>query len=94
MTTIWKFQIPSGIAPEISMPRGAKILSVQVQGGLPCIWAEVEPKAKLEQRRFLIVGTGHPIEPTGHVEYQRTYVATFQLEGFVWHLFERPIISP
>jgi len=72
---------------EISMPAGATILTVQVQGETPCIWAIVDPEQPIAVRRFRIFGTGHPldIEPA-----LSRYIGTFQLLGgrYVGHLFE------
>src|SRR5438094_593221 len=51
---IWKF----GLAPEIKMPRGARVLTVQVQKGTPELWALCHAEAPLEDRTFLVFGTG------------------------------------
>lgn len=93
--TIWKFPV----APKqksISMPKGAEVLSVQEQHGMPCIWALVDPSNKTEERHFEIFGTGHDIPMNGERKsYQnpvkRKYIGTFQLQGgsLVFHLFER-----
>ena len=72
---------------DLSMPKDADILSVQVQGEQPCIWALVEPGAAIEHRHFRLVGTGHPIsENIDTLEF----IGTFQLRGgiLVFHLFE------
>ena len=65
------------------MPKGAKILCVQMQYGIICIWAEVEETHSPEERLFRIVGTGHPI-PAECTKY----VGTVQSHGFVWHVYE------
>lgn len=77
---------------EIAMPTGATILTVQVQGETPCIWAIVDPEQPIIVRHFRVFGTGHPldIEPT-----LSRYIGTFQLVcgRFVGHLFEyKPLI--
>ena len=66
------------------MPLGAKILTLQLQDETPCFWAEVDTDASTEQRLFRILGTGHPL-PEG-----LTYLGTFQLPPFVWHVYEEP----
>jgi hypothetical protein len=45
---------------EVRLPEKATILSVGIspRDGLPCFWAEVEPQALTEVRRFLTVPTG------------------------------------
>lgn len=69
----------------IEMPIGAKILTVQVQGNVPCIWALVDTEQHLEIRYFILVGTGQPLD-----EFYGNYIGTIQQEHgyFVWHIFE------
>lgn len=84
MASIWKFPFTIVDHPVLAMPAGAKILSVQVQRGVPCIWAEVDPEAREEARRFRLVGTGHEVDLAEH-----RHVGTFQVrEDLVFHLFE------
>lgn len=86
MKTIWKY-VTCWDAFALMMPRGAKVLSVQVQNGVPCIWALVDPVEPVEMRRFLLVGTGHEIECTDGL----SFIGTFQMRDgeLVFHLFER-----
>lgn len=77
---IWKYDVHDG---SIRMPKGAKILSVQLQNNRPNIWAIVDPKAEMVSRLFVIVGTGEPFDDT-----DMSYVGTYQQPPFVWHLFE------
>lgn len=91
MITIWKFPIdlvtPLGFltdTPVIDMPEGAVILTMQLQDGIPTLWALVDPSKPPTPRVFHIVGTGHPV-PTRDVEY----INTWQRDGFVFHVFER-----
>ena len=59
MRTIHKFPLPAGTWEyEIQMPRNADILSVQMQHGVPCIWAAVDDSARLELRRVVITAAG------------------------------------
>lgn len=89
MKTIWKF--PLNVADEqvVSMPRDAIVLDVQVQYGIPCIWALVELNEPFfeETRKFRTIGTGSEV-PDDIDEH--TYVGTYQLVGgkFVGHVFE------
>lgn len=84
-TTIWKFPIDAG-CNSIQAPRGAKLLTVQMQHGSPTVWAEVDPTAPIEPVLIEVFGTGHVIE-----EGERTYVGTFQMQGgaLVFHLYQR-----
>ena len=84
MLTVWKYPIPIQDDIRIEMPRGAQMLTVQVQHGDPCVWALVDPSLDPEPRRFRLAGTGHPItEAVRHV-------GSFQLMrwGIGFHLFE------
>jgi hypothetical protein len=86
MTTIYKYPFPIVPSFTLSLPRGHRILSAEMQGDQPCLWALVDPAAPKVTENFRLVCTGHPIPefdngvPLGHV-------ATFQMPPFVWHLF-------
>lgn len=85
--TIWKYEIsPEKVS--IEMPKGAEILSVQIQDGNPCIWALVNPKNEPKEKVIEIFRTGHEIPCDGIV---RNFIGTFQMFGgnLVFHLFER-----
>ena len=86
MRSIWKFPLPVGDFVAISMPAGARVLTVQTQGINACLWALVDTDAPRETRRFRVFGTGHPVEG---VEVD-SYVGTIQQLGgaLVWHVFE------
>lgn len=80
---VWKFRLLSGL--QIPMPKGAKVLTVQYQLGVgPCIWADVDPHAPLEDRVFAETGTG------GNIPLHGKYVGTWQEESgaLVCHLWE------
>ncbi len=81
---IFKYQFEVTDSMTVLMPEGAKILSVQVQRGVPCIWAEVDPTAPIVERNFEIRGTGHNVGQVG------SFIATFQLENgsLVFHIFD------
>ncbi len=71
----------------ISMPKGAHILTVQVQHDWPCIFAIVDPEKQFESRTFRIFGTGHEMDI--NIPYSN-YIGTFHLLNgdFIGHLFE------
>jgi hypothetical protein len=83
--TIWKYPFAVHDVVEIEMPIRAKVLTVQVQAQVPCLWALVHESHDVEVRRFRIYGTGHPIN-----HLIGSYVGTFQLVGggLVFHVFE------
>jgi hypothetical protein len=90
---IWKFSISDHLyqqgmvtdRPAIPMPKGAEILTVQVQRDEAQVWAIVDSDAPVEPRTLVIVGTGQPMpDDLGR------YVGTWQAVGghFVFHVFE------
>jgi len=85
--TVWKYPIPVDVAFELWMPRGAAVLSVQVQGGAPCIWVLADPDAPKELRSFVTLGTGHVVG--SDLLRGCDFVGTYQLEGsaLVFHLW-------
>lgn len=66
------------------MPKGARILCVQMQDGVPQIWALVDPNVGNERRDFAVIGTGISDATLSKSQY----IGTFQDPPFVWHLFE------
>ncbi len=80
---VYKYNIDSfdGI---VSMQRGAVVLDAQLQNDELHIWAQVDDAtAIIERRRFKVVGTGHELP-----DDVKAYVATFQQESFVGHVYE------
>lgn len=89
MKTIHKYPIPEITRePAINMPRGAQVLSFQVQRGEPCIWALVDTDEPVEAKEFYLVGTGHPF--AFNPDHLR-FIGTGQLMNgdLLLHLFER-----
>lgn len=66
----------------VPLPKGAKILDVQVQDTTPCVWALVDQNAPVNHETVTIYGTGNPVP-----EKPGLYIATFQSCGGVWHVF-------
>lgn len=79
---IYKYPLTS-MFNRIEMPEGAKILTMQLQNGTPCIWALVEPNAPKTERIFEVLVTG-----IGFKDSPATYIGTYQFGGFVGHVFE------
>lgn len=69
---------------EINLPCGAKPLCIQMQNGLPCLWAIVDPSAIEESVKVICRGTGHEFQ--GNEDY---YLGTVQESGgaLIWHFF-------
>lgn len=81
---IHKFHMSAIGTDNLFMPKGARVLCVQVQNGYPCVWALVNPDAEKVTRRLRTFGTGHDVDTAG------TYVGTIQLDGgrIVLHIFD------
>jgi len=90
MKTVWKYPFPIEDRFELEIPECARILTVDVQHGQPCVWIQVATDRKKETRLFRIFGTGHPIDDDKAEGYAFEYVGTFQILGgdFVGHLYE------
>lgn len=81
---VYKYPLDLKEYNDIEMPWGAKILSFQVQEGIPCIWALVDATHTKVNRRFRVAGTGHNID-----DNIKEFIGTIQMpNGLVWHLFE------
>lgn len=87
---VWKFEIPVDDDFTLALPRGAQILHVDDQLGIPHIWALVDPESSLENRTFRLAGTGHPIKVDLEQPCYILHLGTFKMEGglLIFHLFE------
>lgn len=83
MKTIYKFTLEVAARQYIMMPMGRRILSVQMQHGKPCIWAEVDSDISMQQNVILMRGTGQAL---GDAERSK-YIGTIQDGGLVWHVY-------
>jgi hypothetical protein len=82
MKTIWKYPLAVESQVILTMPIDARILTVQMQNGVPTLWAEVDPDSKSKESRYVeVIGTGFDFEPG-------TYIGTVQDGLFVWHFYE------
>lgn len=88
MVTIYKYPIALTEKIVVDMPKWSQILSFQVQGDTPCLWALIETDNSLVQRQFYVVGTGQNLDALPITRLTQ-YIGTVQQGGFVWHLFER-----
>ena len=87
MTTIYKYVLNDNLKQTLSLPIGAKILTVQTQYNKAVLWAVVNPEQTRKQERIF------KIRPTGHIFEDGSkdkYIGTFQLDNgdFVGHLYE------
>ena len=88
MATIWKYPLQLVDVQAIQTPRLATLLTVQLQNGVPTLWAMVHEKEIPETRYIAIYGTGTPITRNISSLFTINFLGTVQMDGFVWHFFE------
>ena len=83
---IYKYELNIADLIALAIPTGAKLLTIQAQKGVPCLWAEVDTEADPEARVFAVRGTGHRFNESDAGEY----VGSVQeADGaLVWHIYE------
>jgi hypothetical protein len=93
---VYKYELFISGSPDedsIVMPIGTKILSVQLQRGILCIWCLVKPEiTENEFRYFNLFATGEPIkqELSESLLTELIYINTIQYNNEeVYHLFEK-----
>jgi hypothetical protein len=88
MKTIWKFPLKIADRQEVAMPADAKALTVQLQGGVPCLWALVDSGNPPKQYPVWMHGTGHDATDAS---YMGRYLSTIQIKGgaLIFHFFIR-----
>ena len=87
MQSIWKYALSTPWDLKFKIPKGGIVRHVDEQRNKICIWVEVEPENKLENREFHIVGTGHNFpKGIGGLEY----LGTCKLDdgAYVFHVYE------
>lgn len=88
MLTTWKYEVPAEDYFELSLPLGAKPLTVQAQHEKPQMWVLLDKDETIYvNRRFRVAGTGHIISESMKV---LQHIGTFQLRGasLIFHVFE------
>ncbi len=84
MKTVYKYPFLLEDRQLIGLPKGAKPLTVQLQGGQLCLWVLVDDKVTdVDPFYFAVCGTGHPIPTLADIQY----LATVQTGPLVWHIF-------
>ncbi len=81
---IWKYPIGISYLQTVSIPRSHSKLTVQIQDGIPCLWAIVDPNEETYNMELYTFRTGQPL-PDDYYEY----IATYQTEIFVFHVFTK-----
>lgn len=83
---IFKYPLEVESRQILTMPIGARVLSIDEQNECPVLFALVDSEAEFEQRIFRVVSTGEEFNAEGS-----TFVATVILKGwYSAHVFEQP----
>ena len=70
----------------LTVPKVFQPLTIQLQRGVPCLWALVNLGHGTQEVNFRMVGTGQDIGDKDLINH--TYLGTVQEQlGFVWHYF-------
>jgi hypothetical protein len=83
---IFKYPLKVTDVQTVSMPAGAKLLSVMLQYKALYVWARVDPSGPLVERTFYVVGTGNPL-PDEDAVWDPAYLGSVIDDPFVWHVF-------
>lgn len=89
MKKVWKFSlgiIPANTIP-IIMPKGAKLLTVNVQQRNFMLWAEVDTLSPNITRLFAIFATGEPF-PSDDLTKKMEFLGTVFHDALVWHVYD------
>lgn len=85
MNTIWKFPLRIDDEQIVTMPAVFRVLCVQVQRGVPCLWVMVDESSSPRDVSVSIRGTGHDVSGIPPDDY----VGTFQVAdgALIFHVF-------
>lgn len=86
---IYKYELNFKSVTTIEMPKSAEVLTIQMQNGIPCIWAKLNPDQEKQLRTFMLIGTGHSFEDFGNLNY----IGTIQDSYYVFHCFELGLLK-
>lgn len=95
METIYRYNLQVKTRQVVSMPKGAKILDVQVKESESshqvsiAVWAIVDTSKEKEDRVFFMYGTGEEAPSVGDMKY----ISTMQIGAVVVHVFEDEYIE-
>jgi hypothetical protein len=83
---VWKYTLTGLREDDLEMPIGAKILSVVMQRGIPCLYVIVDPGCTAREKRTIRrFGTNHHMKDVERL----SYIGSLQHGDTVsWHYFE------
>lgn len=80
---IGKIQLPLSLIITLDFPSDYKILSLQVQNEMPCLWL-IGDFVNTQKETIRVFPTGG----FSRGFRNRDYIGTIQLQGYVWHYFK------
>jgi len=88
--TIWKWDLLIAKTQVLFMPRGATLLSVQVQRDRPVLWALIDKKQPIKDCVIITYFTDDEMP-----ENPGKYIGSYQnkLETLVFHVFEQEVVE-
>jgi len=87
--TVWKYPLRITDDQELRLPKGARVLTIQAQHDVPCLWALVDSQeTETELWQLVMLGTGHQAPPD-LAWFQ--YAASYQVQQgrLIFHVFLR-----
>lgn len=85
--TIYEYTLEVTDEQTLMIPKSGEFLDFQMQFEMITFWMEVDLEDfQLSEETFYVVGTGNPIP-----EKAQHYHGTVQIQGFVWHIYQRII---
>jgi len=84
--TIWKYEFTDNSSQAFEMPDDHKVLALNFQHGILCMWALVDTDSPKSYHSFEVYGTGWQLP-----ENPGEYIGTFQLSNgrFIFHVFKQ-----
>jgi len=84
MNKIYKYQLGTVDTQSIIMKQGYKILDLQLQRGIPCVWVLIDPNNNNSLVEFRTYATGQTVD-----ERSNEYIGSYQLYGgdAIFHVF-------
>lgn len=86
MRVVYKYVVDVADTVTVQMPHGAELLHLDMQMGLPCIWALVDTDQKEVPHQFAWRGTGH--DCSGLRADQHVGTVLLHSGRLVFHLFD------
>jgi hypothetical protein len=87
MKTIYKYMVTFGDKTEFSAPSDFKALSLQMQNGVPCIWAIVDTQAEMKTYTVYCLNTGETMLLGMILNSQYLGTVVLPREGLVKHFY-------